>query len=567
MITPRSSQSAPAAALGPPEPPFAPAVVEELCRSLARTVKTRQLYLQNNPMYQRSLDSLRAAFATLWREADGVCLTVSETEFRWEGRVVAHDTSKSESLAWLFYKDGVREITFHRQFEGDELVALLGLLQRVRRESPEESDLLTLLWEQDFLYMRYRFIDLGQEAARVIEAPPVLVEERIIPLGGLKPDEAEKRPQIVRMEDFDSALYFLDESEIEYLRNEFQAEYSSDLRKNVISILLDVFEVEGGTAVRDEICEILEAVLLQLISEREFGTVAFLLREARLASERAPDLDVAHRERLQRLPDRLSLPDVLQHLLAMLDEAPEVPPQHELDAMFEQLRPNTLALIFSWLAKLHNPSLRIALEQAATRLAAAHTSELLKLVLSPDQVVAQQAIRRAGALRTPAAVTPIARILAASSAELRLAGVQALAEIGSPSAMKLVEQAVGDGDRDVRVAALRAIGARPHAAALATIATLVSGRALRQADLTEKMALFEVYGTLAGQNAVAQLDSLLNIRAFFTRREDPEIRACAAMALGKIGTDAALASLRRASGDKDVLVRNAVTRAIRGGTG
>jgi HEAT repeat protein len=37
------------------------------------------------------------------------------------------------------------------------------------------------------------------------------------------------------------------------------------------------------------------------------------------------------------------------------------------------------------------------------------------------------------------------------------------------------------------------------------------------------------------------------------------------MALGRVGSEAAIATLRRASNEKDVLVRNAVNRALRGG--
>jgi HEAT repeat protein len=36
------------------------------------------------------------------------------------------------------------------------------------------------------------------------------------------------------------------------------------------------------------------------------------------------------------------------------------------------------------------------------------------------------------------------------------------------------------------------------------------------------------------------------------------------MALGKIGTEAALESLRRARNEKEVVVRNAVNKALRG---
>jgi HEAT repeat protein len=93
----------------------------------------------------------------------------------------------------------------------------------------------------------------------------------------------------------------------------------------------------------------------------------------------------------------------------------------------------------------------------------------------------------------------------------------------------------------------------------------VKGRSLRDADLTEKMAFFEAYGTLAAQAGVAFLDGLLNGKGFLGKREDPELRACAAMALGKIGSRDAADALQRAQGDKDVLVRNAVNRAVRGG--
>jgi hypothetical protein len=48
---------------------------------------------------------------------------------------------------------------------------------------------------------------------------------------------------------------------------------------------------------------------------------------------------------------------------------------------------------------------------------------------------------------------------------------------------------------------------------------------------------------------------------------NPETRACAAMALGRIGSAAAQESLRKAGAAKDPLVRNAVSRALRGGTG
>src|SRR3712207_9580743 len=64
-----------------------------------------------------------------------------------------------------FYKDGIRELQFLAGFETEELPTLLDIMQRVRKASPEEEDLLTLLWEGDFGLLRYRYVDLGMEPA------------------------------------------------------------------------------------------------------------------------------------------------------------------------------------------------------------------------------------------------------------------------------------------------------------------------------------------------------------------------------------------------------------------
>ena len=80
------------------------------------------------------------------------------------------------------------------------------------------------------------------------------------------------------------------------------------------------------------------------------------------------------------------------------------------------------------------------------------------------------------------------------------------------------------------------------------------------------MAFFELYGSLCGDSGVEYLDNLLNGKGFLGRREDAELRACAAMALGRIGSANASACLRKSAQEKDVVVRNAVTKALRGGS-
>jgi HEAT repeat protein len=221
--------------------------------------------------------------------------------------------------------------------------------------------------------------------------------------------------------------------------------------------------------------------------------------------------------------------------------------------------------MFAWLARAEEPRIRTLLQTAAGRLAAANTAELVRLIGHSDRVVAVEAIRRAGALRSAGAVTPLVRRMADPDPGTRLAVAHALAEIGSAGALQALERLVDDGDRDVRVASARAIMARAYRPALPRVEAVVKGKAIREADLTEKMAMFETYGALCGAAGIGLLDSLLNGRTFLGKREDEELRACAAMALGRIGSEAATTTLRRAVNDKAIVVRNAVNKALRGG--
>ena len=556
-------------------------LIQELLRLFGKAARAHQLYLPNNPVYKAAQEALRAGFLPVWEQTEELVLSFTESEVKYAGETVLEERSRgSDSLPWTFYKDGVRELRFLRGFDDEELGKLLDILQRVRKASPDEDDLLTLLWQGDFTFLRYRYVDMMVDAdVPVAEGGEALAGfeelaegggptgQRIDPAsytGGGEEEEEETRAGVVSMADFDSTLYFLDEKEIEYLQTEVKREYESDLRQSVVALLLDILEQQPDSEIRLEVAEVLDNFMLHMLTGSQFHNVAYLLREALVASRRAVELQQPVHERLTTLSAHLRAPDALSQMLQSIDESETPPSLAELEELFEQLRPSALGTVFEWLGRLQTPKLRPLLEQAASRLAGQNTAELVKLIGSNNRAVALEAIRRAGALKTPAAVAPLAHVLAGDDAELRVAAVQALTEIGTPGAMQALERGLDDSDRDVRVATARSIQGRGYRAALPRLEAAVKGRGVRDADLSEKMALFEAYGAMCGDGGVETLDGMLNGKSLFGPRADSELRACAAMALGKVATPAAQAALHKAANEKDVVVRNAVSRALRG---
>src|SRR6266571_6732247 len=273
------------------EPSFPIVHVTDLLKAFVKAVRATQMYLPNNPMHTRALDAVKEAFSAVWQHTDELVLQVVETHLEWESRVVLDEGERtSDNVAWLLYKDGIRELKMLKGFEEDELGVLFNLLQRVRKATDDDDDLLTLMWEREFVTLQYRYVDLTQETGPGVESMERAEQKDKI----LSPAQAEAglestQSSIARLEDFDSTLYFLDDSEVEYLEGEIKREFSADLRPAVIASLLDVFETNKDPTVREEICGLLDYFLLILLSTAQYRNAAYLLRESGVTANRASE--------------------------------------------------------------------------------------------------------------------------------------------------------------------------------------------------------------------------------------------------------------------------------------
>ena len=545
-----------------------PAQVADLLQVLSKALRANQLYLPNNPVYQKAIANLQEAFRRIWEVIDELVLDVGEVELSWEGNEVYRQDEKHESIAWTLFKDGVRTVTFRTGAEEAEVVRFLGVVNRARSlpaEAPD--DLLTLLWEEDFKSIAYTFRELAADTIAPLE-----VEEAQtgIPASAVVETVQEEAPAaaraVVSVEDFDSTLYFLDEREIEYVRSEVEREYAQDLRRNVLAMLFDLLELQTYSTVRAELISILENFIPYLLGAADFRSVAYILREIKVVLQRARDLLPEQRVALRALPGRLSEPDALSQLLQSLDEAAVHPSEEDLGDLFTELQAEALGTLAGWLPRLASDRVRKLVRTAAERLAQANPAEVLKVLGGDDATVQLEVVRLAGRLRLLGATEAVGRLLEMGNRAVKLAVVEALMAIASPSAVRFLERGIDDAERDVRVTCVKFLGFRGHRNAFPRIEAAVVGGKLRGTDLTEKIAFFEAYGALAGAVGIAPLERMLLGRGgLLARREDAGTRACAAMALGKIRTPEARAVLELALQDKEALVRNAVGRALREG--
>jgi hypothetical protein len=558
---------------------FREAHVRELFVTLGKALRAFQLYHENNPVYQRFVTALRDAFTQVWRTEEQLTVAVEESRLLLDEAVVYSSDNRADSLAFLLYKDGVREVTFLPGIEGEELERLLSVLHRVRYVGTETDDVLTMLWEEGLQHFRYEFTDYLSEGVVVPE-----------PGGGADADqlrsahddavaeaaaaenvedqrgEGEGAPhQVVSRESFNPTLYVLDPKELDELRRELDRELARDLRANVLNALFDRLEEPHDVERQSEILAVLRTLLPNLLGRGAIDAAASVLHELREIEGRPGVLDEQRRREVAKLLDEVSSPQVMGELVHALEEGSVAPSPRQLGEFLEHLRPQALASLLRASETVTVKALQPVLRDAVGGIARRNQALLVELIASGDALVAAGAARLAGALQVAEAAPAIQKLLGHPDPEARLAAVEAAAEVRASTLAGALQDALVDPDRTVRIAAARALGKLRYRPAAQRFRALLTGKEMRSADITEKIAFFEGYAELGDREAVPILDRLLNGKGLLGRREPGEVRAAAALALGKIGTPDALRALEGARGDDDAIVRSAVNRAVRDG--
>ena len=453
--------------------------ISELLTSLVKAMRAFQMYLPNNPIYQRAAQQVQAAFGPVWAATDRLELQVVETDLQWEGEVVYQQLSKPDSFAWSLYKDGLRVLTLRPGVEASEIVRFLDVVNRARFLPAEASDdLLTLLWAEEFQWISYQFAEAyGDSAPPERQGQPADQVAAEVRQQQVAEDAPAKNRGVVDLDDFDSTLYFLDDAEISYIVREVGEEYSRDVRTSALTALYDLFEQQAAADIRDEILTILDQLFPNLLNAGEFRTVAAVLRELRVLRDRTEGADAGARGP----PPGVRAP---------VERTGHRPPAHPVAR--RRLHPSRRCRCERGAARtsangtrthrdlgpaLASEPVRQILEASADRLAAGSSAEVLRLLRSPDSEALLGIVNLCGRLKLQPAVAGLGDALSHRDGAVRLAAVQALTAIGSPGALAHIDRAIDDADRGVRVAAVKAAGARGYKGALRRIEAAIHGKA------------------------------------------------------------------------------------------
>lgn len=575
-VEPTGSEGAQGLAWGDDTLPVAE--VRSVFVTLGKAFRAYQLYDENNPVRKRFVDTLRSEFRRLWEELDQLVVSVDEDHIYLGESEVYHSESRNDSLAFLFFKDGVREITFLPGIEVHEIDRFLGVLQKARKLVPEGDDLLTVLWEEELEYFRYQYVDLLAEGVELpvpgsgntgeeLQAALRAEDQAIV---GEDDQEAEDAgtagdaPQTVSQDDFNPTLYALDRREMETLHTELQAELQRDTRADVLKALFDRLEESANRERQSEILGVLSTLLPNFLSRGALVAATSVLRELRRLERIEGMFDERRAREARRIVDEVSAAAAIEELMQALFAGTIRASSTQLARFLQCLRGAALAPLLRESEVVEHRELQSVLRKAVQGIANENRPALIELLGADDPLVAAAAAKLAAEMKVAEAGPPLARLLTRQEPSVRLAAVEAALVLKASTVAGALEESLDDPERDVRVAAARALAELHYTPAAKKLSAIIRGKRIREADITEKVAVFEAYGSTAEADGVGLLEGLLNKKGgLLGKKESSEIRAAAALGLGRIGTPDARAALERAARDEDPVVRSNVNRAMR----
>ncbi|HEA65163.1 MAG TPA: hypothetical protein ENI02_03385 [Candidatus Aminicenantes bacterium] len=118
-----------------------------------------KLYPPENPSVAKSVELFNIQMEEFLNEYEELPIEVGEFSFSYKGEIVFQGEERSKSLPFLFHKDGIRELSFHKGLDKGEIHEFFRVISEVSDLPAEDADIVNSIWEKNFVYIRYYSLD------------------------------------------------------------------------------------------------------------------------------------------------------------------------------------------------------------------------------------------------------------------------------------------------------------------------------------------------------------------------------------------------------------------------
>ena len=523
-----------------------------LIQTFLQTLKAYRLYEANHPILSKFLDRLKNDFDHYFDEFDSFSLKVGEHRLYYRGKVVYENQDVKESLAFVFFKDGIRELQFSKGLELREMVEFLNIIRKSDFVNRMEDDLVTLLWEKDFSHITFITVDEFLEGSGIFV--PATEEDLIrgSEYKGFGEAWFQKRPEEGQVENPHAPLEEgveqainptpgqslvqacqLTPEEREAIHREAQQEQEPDyiyiLINNLIEILLHLGE---DTDAYENMISYFDRVIESLLEQKEVEKVVELLKRLNDTME----LMVLKDKQIfaiRRILERVSHSHSIELLGKMMKGNGEV----HSESILQYLRFLTMQAVDPLcllVGELDSGKWRKVICDRVAELSREEIQPLSKFLSDGNPFLVCHILYILGKIGHPSTVKYLGNLVAHQDLKVREETLQVLSKFGEKG-MDLVQRFLMDSVASIRTKAALLLAKHAKAEAVKRLPEIILSEDFYKRDYEEKASFFRALGETGSDEVIPILKKIARKRRWFQKAKWDEMRQCAHHTLKMMG--------------------------------
>jgi hypothetical protein len=512
-----------------------------LIQSFLQTLKAYRLYDADHPILVKFLDRLKKDFENYFKESDSFFLQVGQHQLFFRGKPVYESQDVKESLAFLFYKDGIREMRFFNGLEFREMVDFLEVVRKSDRVNRCEDDLVTLLWEKDFSHIAFTTVDEFLDAgATTVPATEQDLVRRLEYRGfdeNAKPESPDERqgeePKALLVENLKQALHLspgqtlsqacrLEPEEWEEIQREILGEQQPGHLFVVIDNLIEILLHLGEDAdAYENMISYFQRTFISFLEQNEVGRAAALLERLNdtIESMVLKDKQIFA---IRRILETASTDRAIDFLGRAMKQNGEIHTEFILHYL-RQVTTKAVEPLCELLGNLESGKWRKALCERLAELSQEDIQPIAKFLLTPNPVLLSHLLYVLGKTGHPDLMKVISPLAEHEDRKIREETLKVLSKMGTKG-RDLFLKFLNDPVPEIRGKTSFLFAKAAGEEAAQPLLDIILSEDFVKRDYEEKTLFFRALGETRSGEAIPVLKKIAGKRKWFQRAKWNEMR-------------------------------------------
>src|SRR4030043_663904 len=553
-------------------------LARDLTGALIKAIKAFRFYPPDNPTLKGFRDPLLKKFQFFLNKYQSFEIQVGEYDLSFEGKILYENRDVKTSIAFLIYRDGLRKIRFMKGLEEWEVQGIIDILKQSENINQLEDDIVTLMWEKDFMHISFVATD------EFLEETPVIIPDNVdqfrknlvfkpiahhveidlmeggseegVDLDDILSKVIEEPLPFVS----DKRVYFLTPAEVEGLRKDVESETDPTFVFNIMDILFEILALEKEREPYQDAVNTLLKVLDAFLTLGDFTKAADLLKRVNIILK-TYDLHDWQIESIRKIIVEAGEEVRIDRIGRVLER--EEGRLEDVNAYLALLQKNSIKPLVKLLGELKNSKTRRVFCDALSEIGKNAIEVFTPFTDDRRWYLVRNILYILGRIGKEQSFPYIQKVFNHEENRVRREAIQALGLIGGPKAIGLLVRALTDDDVRIRCMAAINLGRVGKEIGLISLLEVVQTKDFYKREPVEIKAFFNAIGMVGSNEAIPVRQQLLERKGWFVRGKTDEIRIGAANAIAMIGTPEAKAILEVGEDSKDESIRDACIQALK----